>query len=89
MEYRTLSRAETNKLAQIDRTETIERIYYMRDGSLELEEEHWDVKDWSSEEKQQRIASLQDEYDASATVFGAFDGPTLVPFHDDFDNTSF
>ncbi|MFL7794374.1 MAG: GNAT family N-acetyltransferase [Anaerolineae bacterium] len=34
--------------------------------------------DWSPEEKQRRIAILQDEYDAGATIFGAFDTPTLV-----------
>ena len=56
MEYRALSRAEIGRLAQIDRTESIDYIYYVRDGTLVLEKEHWDVPDWSPSEKQQRIA---------------------------------
>ncbi|MFN2271664.1 MAG: GNAT family N-acetyltransferase [Anaerolineae bacterium] len=78
VDYRVLSRAEIAQLAQIERAETIERVYTMRDGNLVLKKEHWDVPDWGPEEKQQRIAALQDERDAGATVLGAFDGPTLV-----------
>ena len=78
VEYRLLSRTEIAQLSQIERTETIERVYTMHDGNLVLKKEHWDVPDWGPEEKQRRIAALQDEHDAGATVFGAFDGPTLV-----------
>jgi len=78
LEYRILSRAEISELAQIDRTELIEHIYYLRDGALVLEKEHWDVPDWNPEEKQRRIAVLQQIYDKGATFFGAFDGPILV-----------
>jgi predicted N-acetyltransferase YhbS len=78
VEYRVLSRTEIAQLAQIERTETIERIYHMCDGNLVLKKEHWDVPDWSSEEKQRRIEALQDKHDAGTTIFGAFDGPTLV-----------
>lgn len=78
VEYRVLSRTEIAQLAQIERAETIERVYTMRDGNLVLKKEHWDVPNWSLEEKRQRIAALQDEYDAGATIFGAFDGPTLA-----------
>ena len=78
VEYRVLSRTEIAQLAQIERAETIERVYTTRDGNLILKKDHWDVPDWSPEEKQQRIAILQDEYDAGATILGAFDGPALV-----------
>lgn len=78
MEYRTLSRLEITKLVQIDRTETIDCIHYLRDGELILEPEHWDVPDWSPEDKQRRIAALQATYDEGATFFGAFDGETLA-----------
>lgn len=73
-----MSREEIRKLAHIDRTETIENIYYIREGKLTLEKEHWDVEDWSAQEKQSRIAELQKWYDGGDTLFGAFDGPTLV-----------
>lgn len=73
IEYRTLSRAEIKKFAQIDRTETIEHIYYARDEGLVLEKERWDVPDWSAAEKQRRIAGLEETFDRGATFFGAFD----------------
>ena len=62
MDYRVLSRADIGKLAQLDRTETIEGVYYVRDGALVLEKEHWDVPDWPPSEKQERIADLQQDY---------------------------
>jgi ribosomal protein S18 acetylase RimI-like enzyme len=78
MEYRIVSREEINQLHELDRTETIDRVYHVREGKLCLKEEHWDVGEWSVEEKQRRIAGLQAGYDAGDTLFGAFDGPTLV-----------
>ncbi len=51
MHYRILSRDEISKLNEFDRTETIEHIYYMRQGNLVLEAEHWDVPDWSDAAK--------------------------------------
>jgi ribosomal protein S18 acetylase RimI-like enzyme len=78
MEYRVLSREEISQLVQIDRTESIDHIYYLRDGRLVLEEEHWDVPDWSPREQERRIAALQDVYDEGATFYGAFDGPVLA-----------
>jgi len=78
LEYRILSRADIGKLEHIDRSESIDHVYYVRDGALTLEREHWDVADWSSSEKQQRIAVLQDIYDKGATFFGAFDGCLLA-----------
>lgn len=78
MEYRVLSREEIGRLEDLDRTEVVDHIHYMRDGRLVLEPEHWDVPDWSAAEKQRRIAELEEVYDGGATFFGAFDGPVLV-----------
>lgn len=76
--YRTLTRAEISQLAQINRTEIIEKIYYVRDGNLVLENEHYDVPEWSDESKQQRIEKLQAVFDMGATFFGAFAGNELA-----------
>jgi predicted N-acetyltransferase YhbS len=78
MEYRVLSREEIGKLDELDRTEAIDRVYHFRDGKLSLENEHWDVGEWSASEKEQRIAELKEGYDMGDTLYGAFDGPTLV-----------
>jgi ribosomal protein S18 acetylase RimI-like enzyme len=76
--YRQLSREEINKLNQIDRTEIIDDVYYMRDGAYVLEKEHHDVPDWSEDDKQRRIEALQEIFDQGATFYGAFDGNNLV-----------
>ena len=78
LNYRALTRAEIAKLAQIDRTESVDGIYYVRQGALVLEAEHWDVPEWSPAEKQRRIAALQADYDQRCLFYGAFDGPCLV-----------
>lgn len=76
--YQILSRAEIAKLAQIDRTESIDGIHYVRQGTLVLEDEHWDVPDWSPAEKKRRIAVLQADFDRGCLFYGAFDGPRLI-----------
>lgn len=76
--YRTLSRPEIAKLVEIDRTESIGGIYYVRQGGLVLEKEHWDVPDWEPAEKQRRIAALEADHDRGCLFFGAFDGPWLA-----------
>jgi len=78
LNYQKLTRAEISKFSQIDRTETINNIYYKRDGNLILEEEHHEVADWGFEEKQKRISELQDIFERGATFFGAFDENNLV-----------
>ncbi len=78
IDYRQLSRSELQLLMQIDRTEVIERIFHIRDGSLALEDQHCEVADWSKREKSDRIKRLQALYDRGATAFGAFSAGTLV-----------
>lgn len=76
--YRQLTCDELYKYKQLDRTEQVDHIHYLREGKLVLEAEHWDVPDWSPEEKQRRIRRFRDLWAKGATFFGAFDGETLV-----------
>ena len=46
IEYRTLLPDEVDRVDEIDRTEVIDHIYYLRDGKLVLEEEHWEMRGW-------------------------------------------
>jgi len=78
LEIRTLTHAEIDLLNQIDRTETIQQIYYYRDGDLVLENEIYQVPDWDPGEKARRVAALQALYDQGATFFGAFEGARLL-----------
>jgi len=70
--YRILSRSEINRLLEIDRAEIVEKIYYHRNGDFVLEDEFWDVSDWSLAEKRSRISQLQSMFDEGATFYGAF-----------------
>jgi len=78
MEYRIVSRVEIDQLHELNRTETVDRVYHVCKGKLCLKEKRWDFGEWSTEEKQRRIAGLQADYDAGDIFFGAFDGPTLA-----------
>jgi len=78
IQYKKLTRPDISKLSQIDRTETIQRIYYVRDGNLVLEDEPYEMPDWSVSNKQNRIAGLEELFDQGARFFGAFDGERLV-----------
>ena len=75
--YRALERDEIiNKFDEIDSYETIEDIYYFRDGKLVLEKEYREVKHFDS--WPERFEDLTEDYDNGYTLLGAFDGENLV-----------
>ncbi len=76
--YRQLTYDELVKYEQLDRTEHVDHIHYVREGKLVLEAKRWDFPDWSPEEKQRRIRGFQSLWAEGATFFGAFDGETLI-----------
>lgn len=78
IQYKILTRSELIHFEDLDRTETIQKIYSHQEEKLILEEEHHDVPDWSPENKQERIQDLQAVFDRGATVFGAYAGSKLV-----------
>ena len=73
MEYRVLKKEEIERVGEIDRTETIESIYYFTEGKLELVKEFYKVSKWSNEEVDLHIISLNDIYNRGGFIFGAFD----------------
>lgn len=78
MEYRLMIKDEIKRVAEIDRGEIIEYIYYFKNGNLELEKEFWNVKKWNSEQRQHHISSLQVIYDRGGTIFGAFNDSKII-----------
>ncbi|MFX0114488.1 MAG: GNAT family N-acetyltransferase [Candidatus Hodarchaeota archaeon] len=78
MEYRVMIKEELKRVAELDRREKIEAVYYYRDGCLDLVSEHWGVPEWSSREKQQKINSLHELHDRGGTIIGAFDESRVV-----------
>ncbi len=78
IEYRTLLPDEVDRVEEIDRTEVIDHIYYLREGQLVLEEEHWEVRGWPPEELASIKERLRECMDRGGMGCGAFDGDVLV-----------
>jgi GNAT superfamily N-acetyltransferase len=81
IEYRRLSRDEVALLRQIDRSETIEKIYYHRNGQLVLENEHHDVTtEWWLSENVESILLTHTikQFDRGGIVLEAFEGRTIA-----------
>lgn len=76
--YRQLAAEEIHRFREIDRSELIEEVYYLRDGVLVLERERYDLKGFPPGELEALIARQEALLAAGGTAFGAFDGPTLA-----------
>ena len=76
--FRELEREEIHRFGEIDRTETIDGIYYQQGADCVMVAEHHDVPKWSDAFKQKKISRLLEVYDSGASVFGAFDSDVLV-----------
>lgn len=78
MEYRQMHKDELHRVAELDRREVIEYIYYYRDGKLELEKEHWEVPEWSDSQKHEKYERLFDINQRDGTIIGAFEDTKIA-----------
>ena len=78
IEGKVLSRDEIREIWQIDRSESIEAVYYFVDGALILEPEHHDVKGWPPGEAEKYTPILEACHDRGGWFYGLFDGPRLI-----------
>ena len=78
IEYRTIEITEIDRLAEIDRTEVIEDIYYIRDGKLVLEREHWELDGWPPGHLEEIMDFTRVHLGRGGIAWGAFDGDRLV-----------
>ncbi len=78
IEYRTLLPKEVDRVEEIDRTEVIDHIYYLRDGKLVLEDEHWEMRGWPPGDIEPIKGRLRECMDRGGMGWGAFDGDLLV-----------
>lgn len=78
MNIRLLQRDEIPLIWQIDRREVIDNIYYLRDGKLVLEPEHYDMQGWPPGEEEEYTPLLLDCYDRGGFFWGAFEEERLV-----------
>ena len=83
--YRAMQPAELDRLGEIDRTESITRIYVQQGEALVETEQSFDVPPWSPTGGYEDPHSVPDQIgfcrwhvSRGASVFGAFDGERLV-----------
>ncbi len=71
-------RKEIEMVWQIDRAEVIDGIYYLRDGQLVLEAEHYDLAGWPPGERERYTPILYDCFDRGGTFYGVFKDAKMV-----------
>ncbi len=75
---RALSRDEITKVWTIDRSEVIDAVYYLENGSLVLKQEHYDMRGWPQGESDKYTPVLETCYDAGGWFHGLFDENRLI-----------
>jgi len=75
---RELAKDEIKTIWEIDRSEVIENVYYLRDRVLVLETEYYDMKGWPPGEAELYTPILYDCFDRSGIFYGAFEGSEMV-----------
>jgi predicted N-acetyltransferase YhbS len=75
---RELTREEIEKVWDIDRSEVVENIYYVRDGKLVLEPEYYDMKGWPPGEQELYTPILYDCFNRGGIFYGVFEGSKML-----------
>ena len=78
MKIRQLTRSEIPYIWQIDRREVINNVYYLRDGKLVLEPEHYEMRGWPPGEPEHYTPSLLDCFDRGGHFWGMFESDLLI-----------
>lgn len=78
MKIRPLTRSEVPYVWQIDRSEVINKIYYLQKGKLVLKREHYDMRGWPPGEPEHYTPFLIDCFDHGGHFWGAFSGELLI-----------
>lgn len=73
-----MKKDEFHKFNQIDRREIINQIYYHREGKLELEDEYYNVPEWTVPMKQEFVDTFIELDQRGGFVFGVFDDEKVV-----------
>ena len=76
--FRNLSREEIAQVWSIDRSEVIDKIYHLENGSLVLRSEHHDVQGWPPSEAELYGPMLFECFDRGGWCYGQFDDERLV-----------
>ncbi|KQX68219.1 GNAT family N-acetyltransferase [Paenibacillus sp. Root444D2] len=75
-----LGHDDSHKIREIDRSETIDLIYKMNNGSLDQVKAGHECPNWNEENYREIISRYEYEIDNGGTAYGAFDEDKLVGF---------
>ncbi|QIG04723.1 GNAT family N-acetyltransferase [Proteus sp. ZN5] len=75
---RQLTRNEIPQVWEIDRTELIEKLYVLKEGTLHLSEQRFDMKGWPEGEAEHYTPVLLESFDRGAPFWGVFKQGQLV-----------
>jgi GNAT superfamily N-acetyltransferase len=78
MQIRRLDRAEIPRIWEIDRSETYERVYVVRDGALELVDAPFTVRGWHPQTIADDTPKLERIFDRGGVFLGAFAGEAIA-----------
>lgn len=78
MKDRILKSDEIEKVRDIDRSETVHQLYYLKDGQLTLKDEFYGVKIWTPFQHEAILERLRDIRHRSGILLAAFDGDRLI-----------
>jgi GNAT superfamily N-acetyltransferase len=78
--YRRLGREGTDRLGEIDRTELIDSVYYMRDGRLVLVPERRELHGWPPGYLEKEGILQPRIFERGGVIYGAFFGDRLVGY---------
>ena len=77
---RCMQNAEIERIAELDRSERVRKIYTIRDGTLIQKDVDWQIPRWSQDMVQAKIETWRPMLEQGSSMFGAFDGDALVGF---------
>lgn len=75
---RQLTRNEIPQVWEIDRTELIEKLYVLKEGTLLLTAQRFDMKGWPEGEAEHYTPVLLESFDRGAPFWGVFEQGQLV-----------
>ena len=78
LKIRTINRREIEQVKNIDRSEIVDKIYYLEAGQLKLKNEFYNIRSWQVSDLEKNIEHLYKIYDKGGYLVGCFDSNKLV-----------
>jgi GNAT superfamily N-acetyltransferase len=78
--YTRLTRDQASQISAVDRTESVDGLYRVVDGSLRLEAAALEVGPWDERESHEYVTRLSQSIDSGGVAFGAWSASELLAF---------